>query len=614
MCGISGFSNFNQNYEAENKKWIDISVNMRNSLSHRGNDTTGLYLGKNVGLVQNRMVVKNTTGGMQPLVRTVNGKEYALIANGGLFNARELKQKLTGYTFEDSSDAEIILYGYLEYGIDFVNELNGNFSYAIWDGKDEKLVLVRDRVGVKPLFYSVYDNTLVFGSEIKALFQFPGIEPVIDLKSMKEVFGLGPAKSNSSGVFKNIYEIKPGHFAIYSKDGFREEQYWQFQSAEHKDSYEETLDKISYLIRDAVKRQSAADVEVCSFLSGGVDSSIVTALTSKYLGEKGKKLSTYSFDFKDNDVYFQSNAFQPHRDRPFVEIMLKEYDLNHTFLECNEAELADLLYKAVDARDMPGMADIDASLMYFCSLVGKNHKVAMTGECADEVFWGYPWFHKKELIDRDIFPWSGNIETRTMLLNEDFKNKLQLQDFVKSHYEDTLKEVPRLDGESPSDARLREINYVNIRWFMQTLLDRMDRMGIGVDGRVPFADHRLMEYLWNVPYSMKCKDGVVKNLLRESCKDLLPDELINRKKSPFPKTYNPNYENLLKQRVSDIINNPNSPVYPLIDKAKVLQFLDAPAEYGKPWFGQLMAAPQLMAYLIQVNYWLDKYGLSLNNI
>ena len=259
------------------------------------------------------------------------------------------------------------------------------------------------------------------------------------------------------------------------------------------------------------------------------------------------------------------------------------------------------------------MADIDASLLYFCSIVKEHNKVALTGECADEIFGGYPWFYSEDAIMGKTFPWSKNMATRTMLLSDDFTQSLELDDYVAEKYENSIKAVPMLDGEAPLEKRRREIAYLNIKWFMQTLLDRMDRTSMysGLEARVPFADNRILDYVWNVPWSIKCKDGVVKHLLRESCKDLLPPELLNRKKSPYPKTYNPNYEKLLSQNMLDIINNSNSPILPIIDKKKVLEFIKAPTEFGKPWFGQLMAGPQLMAYYIQINYWLEKYNLSV---
>lgn len=615
MCGIAGFSCFDNDYTKKSGYWTDILIQMRKSIAHRGNDTTGQWLDKNIGLSQTRLTIRDLTGGNQPIIRQRNGVTYAIIYNGEIYNTDELNTDLIskGYVFETKTDTETILYQYMEYGPEGVKALNGIFAFAIWDSAEECIYLFRDRSGIKPLFYTIQNNTLIFGSELKALFQHPYITPEINEDSLRQILGIGPARTEGNGVFKNIYEIKYGHIGKFSAYGFNEYPYWQLESKEHTDTYEETVDKVKYLIKDAVTKQMVADVPVCCFLSGGVDSCIVTALASNYLKEQQKILNTFSFDFTENDTYFKSNSFQPEQDRPYVDKMLKMYKLNHTYLECNETDLADLLYTAVDAKDLPGMADIDASLLYFCSLVKKKNKVTLTGECADEIFGGYPWFHKEEFINADTFPWSINLDTRTQFFNKDLLQKLKLNEYVHSEYKKSISQVPRLDKENEIEKKRREISFLNLKWFMTTLLSRMDitSMYSGLEARVPFADHRIIEYLWNVPWKYKCPNGIVKGLLRESAKDLLPNEILYRKKSPYPKTYNPKYENILAQRLTDIIMNNSSPITPLIDKTKVIDFIKSPQDYGKPWFGQLMAAPQMMAYLIQINYWMEKYHLSI---
>lgn len=611
MCGIAGFCSFESDFLKDAAHWEKNLVDMRKSLAHRGRDSSGEYLCKNTGLSHARLSIRDLLMGTQPIVRKIDGAEYAIVYNGEIYNVDEIKPSLiqAGYQFETTTDTEVILYAYIEYGEDFAGILNGIFAFAIWDGGKKQLVLYRDRLGVKPLFYSLKEGTLVFGSEIKALFCHPLISPAVNMDGFREIFGIGPARTPGNGVFRDVFEVLPGHFMVFSRDGLNDRRYWELSAREHTDGYEQTVEKVSFLVRDAIMRQMVSDVPVCSFLSGGVDSSIVTAVASEYLKNRGSRLNTFSFDFKDNEIFFNANSFQPERDRPFVDIMLGEYDLNHTYLECDENRLVNLLFAAVDAKDLPGMADVDASLLYFCSLVSKHNKVALTGECADEIFGGYPWFYRDELLKTDGFPWSRDLETRTALLSPDFTKELRLDEYVRDRYLTDLARVPRLDGEEPQDTRRREITYLCVRWFMQTLLDRMDRMSMysGLEARVPYADHRIIEYVYNVPWDMKYRGGTAKSLLREACGDLLPEAVLHRKKSPYPKTYHPNYEHLLAREFGDIISSPNSPVIQLLDSKKALSFLKEPAEYGKPWFGQLMAAPQLMAYLIQVNYWLEKY-------
>ena len=615
MCGISGFANFNRDYTKERDCFCDVLVAMREAIAHRGSDTVGEYLTPHCGLSQTRLTIRDLYGGNQPIIRQRNGIIYAIVYNGEIYNCDELKADLIlkGYSFETTTDTEVILYAYMEYGIDSVSMLNGIFAYAIWDSGEERLMLFRDRCGIKPLFYTMADDTLVFASEPKALFKYPTVKAEINMDSLRQVLGLGPARTEGNGVFRNVGEIKYGSVGVFSKEGFSERKYWNLKSKEHKDSYEETVEHTAHLIRDAVERQMVSDVPVCSFLSGGVDSCIVTALASKHLEKQGGKLNTFSFDFTGNDKYFKSNSFQPEQDRPYVDKMLKAYKLNHTYLFCEQKELAEELYTSVDAKDLPGMADVDASLLYFCRKVKEHNKVTLTGECADEIFGGYPWFHKEEFFKADTFPWSVNMEPRQSILKADLKEELKLEDYVKGEYYNSLKEVPLLQGENEQQKRRREISYLNIKWFMITLLDRMDRASMysGLEARVPFADHRIIEYIFNVPWEYKCRNGVVKGLLRDSAKGLLPDEILYRRKSPYPKTYNPEYELILKDTLREVISDVTQPINTLVDKVAIMRLVTAPTDYGKPFFGQLMAAPQLMAYLLQINYWMNKYKLSI---
>ncbi len=614
MCGIAGFSSFDKDYTAiENyfKSRIDILKKMRQSFAYRGNDQTGECLRRNVGFSHTRLSIRDISGGAQPMIKSRDGAEYIIVFNGEIYNTGELTLRLKslGYKFETTCDTEVILLLYMQYGTRCVDYLNGIFAFAIWDGGNNTLMLARDRAGVKPLFYTEQNGELIFASEIKGLFAHPDIKPRISINGFREIFGVGPARTHGCGVFDDVSEIVPGHFAVFSESGLTLHKYWDLKSKVHKDSYAETVDKVSYLVRDAITSQMVSDVPVCSFLSGGIDSSIVTAVSASYMERSGGKLNTFSFDFSGNDKYFTSNSFQPERDRPYVDIMLGHINTNHTYLECDEENLADLLFDAMKVKDLPGMADVDASMLYFCSLVKEKNKVALTGECADEIFGGYPWFYREDLLMGNGFPWSKNISVRQCLLHDDFIKKLDLEEYVSKRYIESVKQAPILEGESQEEKRRREITHLNIKWFMQTLLDRMDRTSMysGLEARVPFADHRIMEYVFNVPWEMKRRNGVEKSLLRDAFKDIVPHELLYRKKSPYPKTYNPAYEKILSERLTGIVNNKNNPINEFVDGRKVMKFLKAPNEYGKPWFGQLMTAVQLTAYMLQFEYWLEEY-------
>ncbi|MBE5936720.1 MAG: asparagine synthase (glutamine-hydrolyzing) [Lachnospiraceae bacterium] len=619
MCGISGFYNNKAMYCSDRHRWQQVLDDMISSIKHRGPDADGTFMYDKCCFAHTRLSVIDVNGGNQPM-SDCSGS-YTIVYNGEIYNTKELRDDLIAkkHVFNTTSDTEVLLHSFMEYGADFVTEVNGIFALAIYDKPHESLYLFRDQMGVKPLYYTITDhsvdrNTFVFGSEIKSLFNFPNVNPRINKESFCEIFGLGPAKTSGKGVFAGVHEVLPGQYICVNRHGIHKTTYWRLKAKPHYDSYEDTVEKITYLVSDAIKRQMVSDVPICTFLSGGLDSSLVTSICSSELKKQGRQLDTYSFDFTDNNIYFTANSFQPSEDRPYVDKMVAYTGSNHRYLECTPQKQAQLLYDSVISRDLPTMADVDSSLLYFCSEVSKENKVVLTGECADEIFGGYPWFHKKEIMElgegNDTFCWSPDLTPRKELLNKDFLHWLNLDEYIKSTYNFSTKEAPLLPTDNETETSRRKISYLNLRWFMQTLLDRMDRTSMhnGLEARVPFADIRIVEYAYNIPWSMKAKNGVAKNLLREAAKEYLPQEIMHRKKSPYPKTYNPEYENLLAATLTDIIEDLSSPIRHIIDTDKVRQFISNPKDYGKPWYGQLMAGPQMMAYLIQVNHWLKIYG------
>ena len=615
MCGIAGFYSCEDSIK---EKQLYSLLNMKQTLTHRGPDDDNIYLNDHIGLAHTRLSIIDISKGKQPMVKRIGDYSIVISYNGEIYNTKELRSQLSSYSlsWDTASDTEVILNGYLAFGTEFFKELNGIFAFSIYDERIDTLYLVRDHLGIKPLFYQIYDSYFVFASEPKGIFAF-GITPKLDASSWAEVLGLGPARTPGHGVFANMKEVLPGQFLSITKDTsstpkIRSHIYWKLESHEHKDNYKETVDYVSFLVRDSIRRQMISDVPVCTFLSGGLDSSLVSAISQEYLLEQGKQLSTFSFDFVGNKENFKANSFQSSEDRPFVDIMVEHIHSYHHYLMCDSITQADYLYKAVDARDVPCMADIESSLLYFCSQVSNTHSVALTGECADEIFGGYPWFHRKELWKDDFFPWSYDMNMRKMCFDDSFLKEIDLDNYVINAYHNSLKETPTLASDTPLEKKRREISWLNIRWFMSTLLNRMDRTSMysGLEARVPFADPRILEYVFSIPWEMKCYNGQTKSLLVEIGKSYLPNEVLYRKKSPYPKTYDPNYERLLSNRLLDELSDTNAPLNAIIDKKKLQIFLSSPSDYGRPWYGQLMASPQMIAYLLQINYWMKKYSLS----
>ena len=612
MCGIAGWINIKDNITYEK----EIIHRMTDKLLPRGPDATGYWYSTHALLGHQRLAIIDPSGGVQPMVEHKGDNTYVIIYNGELYNTEELRNELKskGYLFRTTSDTEVLLKSFVEWGPGCSEKINGIYAFAVWDEKERSLFLCRDRFGVKPLFYAVRKDTFIFASELKSILAHPMVEPEVDNEGLAEVFALGPARTPGHGVFKNVYELKPAHYLTYNSAGIQTKRYWALESYPHTDSIEKTIDTLKELVVDSIERQLVSDVPVCTFLSGGLDSSAITAVSSNHFRHNmGIQLHTYSIDYIDNELYFKASNFQPNSDAPWVKLMSEKFNTFHHFVKFDTPQLVEALEYAVEARDLPGMADIDSSLWLFCREVRKNAKVALSGECADEIFGGYPWFHREEMLYSNTFPWSRDIETRLCILSGDLKEIIQAEKYIARRYEETLDEVPYLPGEKGLEKRRREMFYLNITWFMSNLLDRKDRMSMasGLEVRVPFCDHRLVQYVWNIPWEIKMYGGREKGILREALKGILPNEIIYRKKSPYPKTHNPSYEAMIVKKVLEIVNDSNSPIQPLIDKNVILNLVESKSDYGKPWFGQLMAKPQLLAYLVQVDIWLRKYNIRL---
>ncbi len=609
MCGIVGFTNLKKDI-SENQ---NILIKMNQTLSKRGPDEEGYYISKHVLLGHKRLIVIDPEGGKQPMIERYDYSDYVIVYNGQIYNTKELKEILidNGFRFEGHSDTEVLLKSYIYFGKDVVHHLNGIFAFAIWNSKTEELFLARDHFGVKPLFYTIQDNTLIFASEIKAIFEYPNIQKIVDSQGISELFGIGPAHTAGTTIFKNIYEIKPAHFAIFNQSGLHIERYWKLKSKVHTDDFETTCEKVEKLLKNAITNQLVSDVPLCVFLSGGLDSSIIAKYASEYCKEQNlEPLKTFSIDYVDNDKNFVKSDFQPNSDNYYIELMTKDLYCNHTKIVIDTPELADYLKDAMIARDMPGMADIDSSLLLFCKYVKEKATVSLTGECADEIFGGYPWFFREDALKSNTFPWSIAINERQTLLNPEIANKVNLKEYIDFRYKESLDEVETLDTDSKETAEKRKISHLTLNWFMQTLLDRSDRTAMynGFELRVPFCDYHLAEYVWNIPWEMKALNGREKGLLRHIARKILPAEIVDRKKSPYPKTHNPTYLAKVKQMLSEIMKDSSAPINNILNKKYILEILESNGNaFTRPWFGQLMTGPQLMAYLCQVNMWLEKY-------
>lgn len=613
VCGITGWIDWHQDLTQQ----VFIVEKMANSLAKRGPDASNVWSSRHLLLGHTRLIVVDPAGGIQPMSIEKNNHTFTIVYNGELYNTEEIRKELLqrGYSFQSYSDTEVLLTAYIEWGENCVMHLNGIFAFAVWDQHREQLFMARDRLGVKPLFYREENGSLIFGSEIKAILAHPKVKSEVDREGFQEIFGLGPSRTPGHGVFRGINELRPAHALIYNRNGLKTWRYWNVESKKHHHTLDETAEQVKILVKDAVERQLVADVPVCTFLSGGIDSSAISSFASEYFKKEGRgTLHTYSIDYEHNNQYFKASSFQPDQDAPWIEKMQQYLGSIHHSAIINNDQLANLLEEAVMMRDLPGMADVDSSLLWFCEQMKQDYTVALSGECADEIFGGYPWFYKEELLHGKEFPWMRSQTERQQLLLPHWQKKLDLEGYVRDRYNETISEVPLLGGETQIEARHREMSYLNMIWFMSTLLERKDRMSMGasLEVRVPFADHRIVEYAWNIPWEMKMLNGQEKGILRKALEGVLPNEILYRKKSPYPKTHHQTYMKLVKTKLNNILDNKTSPLLELVSKQRVKDIIDSDGSSFKvPWFGQLMTGPQLIAHLSQINMWLVNYNINI---
>ena len=469
--------------------------------------------------------------------------------------------------------------------------------------------MARDRFGVKPFFYTFSGSTLLVSSEIKALLAHPKIKAEIDKEGLWQLLYLTPVTVNGSGVFKNIFEIKPAYSGYFSKNGLDLKPYWKLETKEYKGSSDEAAQMVEELMCDAVNRQLVSDVPLAVFLSGGLDSSVISALAAENYKKEDKKLSTYSFEYEGNKQNFKSTLFQPQGDDEYAIYLADYLNTSHTVLTAPTKTVADYLFRATQSRDLPGQADIDSSLLYFCEKVKEKHTVVLSGECSDEIFGGYPWFYRPEMLYKDFFPWIHDPLCRIGLFKEEIVKSKEGYDYISSVYKQSINSCPLTNEENDEDKTARIATWLSVNYFMTSLLERKDRMSMasGLEVRVPFADHRILEFVYNVPWSIKFENKTEKALLRKAMQTKLPEKILFRKKSPYPKTHNPDYEKIVLEMLTDRIAK-GGILSQILDSAKLKEVLNMDSV---TWFGQLMSKPQLIAWLIQFDYWFDIYNINL---
>jgi len=613
MCGLTGWMSFQRDLTKQEV----IANAMTETMINRGPDDYGVWLDKNIFLGHRRLSVIDLEGGRQPMVaEKENGSKAIISYTGEVYNYRELREELLakGHEFKTQSDTEVVLRAYIEWGESFVDRLNGMYAFAIWDVQLKELILVRDRMGVKPLYYYPLRDEILFGSEPKAILAHPEAKAVIDSEGLREIFSI--IKTPGHAVFQGMYEVKPGTILKFNNKGKSERRYWQLKASEHTDDIDTTISEVKGLLTDIIERQMVADVPIGTLLSGGLDSSAITALAAKVVNkqENPEPLVAFTIDFIGHEERFSSNVQWEDPDTPFAIEVAKHVGVEHIKVMLNNSDVMDseVRQKTLHAQDLPvSTGDMEYSLYLLCSALRERLTVALSGEGADELFGGYTWFHDPEAVKLDSFPWhhpfekAGGIQAlRDLGLWED----LELDDYIQNRYEQAIEEMPKLASDSVTEARMRQINYLNLTRWQNFLLDRNDRisMSVGLEVRVPFLDHRLIEYVFNAPWKMKNFDGREKSLLRASMRGLLPDSVLDRKKNPYPSTQDEGYEIALRERVESIIK-PNAPILNLVSEKNIRKLLDTPIgtyAVGGPW-----GARAVLERLVEFNSWVTDYNV-----
>ena len=616
MSAIAGWVDWQSNMT----RCSDAVQRMIDAMKGQGPDASGLRMYRHAILGHTRLAAADHEWGWKPATAELGSRTLAIVYSGHLLNAADLHNELEarghsirGRSSTGRSDEEVLLHSFIEWRADFVHKRDGFYAFAIWSEDEQQLFLCRDRLGVKPLFYAHAGDGLIFASEPKGLLAHPNMRAELDNEGVAEVFGLGPGRTPGHGVYKGIREMRPGFCMEFDRTAVRLKRYWKLVSEPHPDDPQTT----------------GEDPTPCSGLRPQADPSRRSRLCNAVwrarlqhhyprccfgAGEawQGDCAPTRLITRKRSPLHTERFPARP--GLPWIEQVSSCARTRHHVVTLSSDDLFDSLADALLARDVPGMADVDSSLLLFSREIGKDSAVALSGECADEIFGGYPWFHRNEMLSAETFPWSRSVPIRTSLLHPDLREAVDLERYVERRYRETLDEVPRLIGEGGLGARIREVFYLTMSWFMPVLIDRNDRMGSAssLQIRAPYCDHRLVEYVWNVPWEMKTCGGLTKGILRKAFAGMLPDAVLARRKSPYPKTYDPHYYALCKERLLEILSDKSSPLNSLVDSVFIRQILSREGRvFSQPWFGQLMTDAQLLAYLIQVDTWMRRYRISL---
>ncbi|MGW2648077.1 asparagine synthase (glutamine-hydrolyzing) [Streptomyces sp. NPDC001393] len=610
MCGITGWVSFDRDLTAE----ATTLHAMTETMACRGPDDRGVWAEGPAALGHRRLAIIDLPGGRQPMSVATPEGTVAMVYSGEAYNFTELRRELTdrGHRFTTDSDTEVVLHGYLEWGDAVAERLNGMYAFAVWDGRHDKLVMIRDRMGIKPFYYHPTSDGVLFGSEPKAILANPLVRPRVTLDGLRELFVL--IKTPGHAIWDGMREVEPGTVVTVDRSGLSTRVYWRLETRPHTDDRDTTIATVRSLLDDIVRRQLVADVPRCTLLSGGLDSSAMTAIAARQLGEQGEKVRSFSVDFVGQTDNFVADELRGTPDTPFVHDVAELARTDHQDIVLDAQSLADpaVREQVIRARDLPaGFGDMDTSLLLLFRAIREKSTVALSGESADEVFGGYLQFFDEEARRADTFPWLASFQRHfgedADVLRADFTKSLDLESYVADGYRTAVAGIQRLDGESDFEYRMRRMSHLHLTRFVRALLDRKDRMSmaVGLEVRVPFCDHRLVEYVYNAPWALKSFDGREKSLLREAAADVLPRSVYERVKSPYPSTQDPRYARALQEQAKELLSRPSHQVFDLVDRDRLRQAAEREAPVST------QAARRGLERALDLARWLEIYAPEL---
>ncbi|MEU8384564.1 asparagine synthase (glutamine-hydrolyzing) [Streptosporangium sp. NPDC048865] len=608
MCGITGWVSYDADLTGR-QATIDA---MTATMALRGPDASGTWLQRHAALGHRRLAVIDLDGGVQPMEFDTPNGPVVLVYSGEAYNFIELRKELRarGHRFRTASDTEVVLHGYLEWGESVVDHLNGMFAFAVWDSRDQRLVMMRDRLGVKPLYYYPTRDGVLFGSEPKAILANPLARRAVDIDGIRTaVTGIGPGQA----IWKGMYEVEPGTVVIVDASGIRKRTYWRLRTARHTDDQKRTVERVRQLLDDTVRRQLISDVPQCVLLSGGLDSSAIAGLASPKLAAAGERLRTFSVDFVDHVDRFEADMFRTTPDAPFVKDMVDLIRPVHRQVVLNAEEMSDPAVRraVITARDTPNaFGESDISMYRLFREIRNESTVALSGEAADENFGGYRWFHN-DIREIPIFPWMATVlgpqsgDAAVMPFTPEALAAMKLESYLGDQYTTAVAAVEHLDSASRVERQMRVMFHMHLTRFLRMLLDRKDRlsMAVGLEVRVPYCDHRLVEYVYNVPWKLKSFDGREKSLLRHAVKDLLPPSVADRVKSGYPTMmHDVRYSSALQIQGKEVLADAGSPLFTLFNREWLRHAVEM--DSSKISHGEKL----LLDKMIDMHCWLDIYS------